>query len=159
MNEERNDLNELPRRRRRVRITEEEKPEVTVSAQDIPEIPAAMPDSGETVKPETGPEHPLVQSADSRVPAEARRMSAAPYGTAGSAVRNRPGTRPMTAARRPEGASPVRTYPPVRETYHGGDGTETGQDTMSHPLEGMTSRVHVGYAPGRMSGSLPPAGC
>ena len=151
MNEERNDLNELPRRRRRVRITEEENMETPVSAQDLPETPAAMPDSGETVKPETRPEHPLAQSADSRVPAEARRMSAAPYGTAGGAVRNRPGTRPMTAARRPEGASPVRTYPPVRETYHGGDSTETGQDTMSHPLEGMTSRVHVGYAPGRMS--------
>ena len=151
MNEERNDLNELPRRRRRVRITEEEKPEVTVSAQDIPEIPAAMPDSGETVKPETGPEHPLVQGADSRVPAEARLMSAAPYGTAGGAVRSRPGTRPMTAARRPEGASPVRAYPPVRETYRGGNRTENGQDTISHPLEEMTSRVHVGYAPGRMS--------
>ena len=151
MNEERNDLNELPRRRRRVRITEEENTQIPVSAQDIPETPAAIPDSGETVKQETRPEHPLAQGADSRVPAEARLMSAAPYGTAGSAVRSRPGTRPMTAARRPEGASPVRNYPPVRETYRGGNNTETGQDTISHPLEGMTSRVHVGYAPGRMS--------
>ena len=151
MNEERNDLNELPRRRRRVRITEEENMETPVSAQDLPETPAAMPDSGETVKPETRPEHPLVQGADSRVPAEARLMSAAPYGTAGGAVRSRPGTRPMTAARRPEGASPVRAYPPVRETYRGGNRTENGQDTISHPLEEMTSRVHVGYAPGRMS--------
>ena len=151
MNEERNDLNELPRRRRRVRITEEENMEAPVSAQDLPETPAAMPDSGETVKPETRPEHPLVQGADSRVPAEARLMSAAPYGTAGGAVRSRPGTRPMTAARRPEGASPVRAYPPVRETYRGGNRTENGQDTISHPLEEMTSRVHVGYAPGRMS--------
>ena len=150
MNEERNDLNELPRRRRRVRITEENM-EAPVSAQDLPETPAAMPDSGETVKPETRPEHPLVQGADSRVPAEARLMSAAPYGTAGGAVRSRPGTRPMTAARRPEGASPVRAYPPVRETYRGGNRTENGQDTISHPLEEMTSRVHVGYAPGRMS--------
>ena len=151
MNEERNDLNELPRRRRRVRITEEENMETPVSAQDLPETPAAMPDSGETVKPETRPEHPLVQGADSRVPAEARLMSAAPYGTAAGAVRSRPGTRPMTAARRPEGASPVRAYPPVRETYRGGNRTENGQDTISHPLEEMTSRVHVGYAPGRMS--------
>ena len=151
MNEERNDLNELPRRRRRVRITEEENMEAPVSAQDLPETPAAMPDSGETVKPETRPEHPLVQGADSRVPAEARLMSAAPYGTAGGAVRSRPGTRPMTAARRPAGASPVRAYPPVRETYRGGNRTENGQDTISHPLEEMTSRVHVGYAPGRMS--------
>ena len=133
MNEERNDLNELPRRRRRVRITEEENMETPVSAQDLPETPAAMPDSGETVKPETRPEHPLVQGADSRVPAEARLMSAAPYGTAGGAVRSRPGTRPMTAARRPEGASPVRAYPPVRETYRGGNRTEHGQDTISHP--------------------------
>lgn len=151
MDEERNDLNEHPRRRRRVRITEEERPEVPVTAQNIPETPAAMPDSGETGKQETSPEHPLAQGADSRVPAEARLMSAAPYGTAGSAVRSRPGTRPMTAARRPEGLSPVRNYPPVRETYRGGNGTETGQDTISHPLEGMTSRVRVGYAPGRMS--------
>ncbi len=151
MNEERNDLNELPRRRRRVRITEEENMEALVSAQDLPETPAAMPDSGETVKPETRPEHPLVQGADSRVPAEARLMSAAPYGTAAGAVRSRPGTRPMTAARRPEGASPVRAYPPVRETYRGGNRTENVQDTIAHPLEEMTSRVHVGYAPGRMS--------
>ena len=151
MNEERNDLNELPRRRRRVRITEEENMEVPVPEGNGPDMPAAVPDSGETAKQETRPEHPLTQGADSRVPAEARLMSAAPYGTAGSPVRNRPGTRPMTAARRPEGASPARVYPPVRETYRGGDRTETSQETMPHSLEGATSRVHVGYAPGRMN--------
>ena len=108
MNEERNDLNELPRRRRRVRITEEENMETPVSAQDLPETPAAMPDSGETVKPETRPEHPLVQGADSRVPPEARRMSAAPYGTVRPEAR-RPGTRPQNGYRRP----PVQEQKPV----------------------------------------------
>ncbi len=151
MNEERNDLNELPRRRRRVRITEEENMEVPVPGENGPEMPAAVPGSGETAKQETRPEHPITQGADSRVPAEARLMSAAPYGTAGSPVRNRPGTRPMTAARRPEGASPARAYPPVRETYRGGDRAETSQETMPHSLEGATSRVHIGYAPGRMN--------
>ncbi len=150
MNEERNDLNELPRRRRRVRITEEQNMEVPVPEGNGPEMPAAVPDSGETAKQETRPERPLVQGADSRVPAEARLMSAAPYGTAGSPVRNRPGTRPMTAARRPEGVSPARVYPPVHETNRSGDRTETSQKTMPHSLGGVTSRVHVGYAPGRM---------
>ena len=151
MNEERNDLNELPRRRRRVRITEEENTETPVIPESEPETTDAAPESGETEKRETRPEHPITQSADSRVPAEARLMSAAPYGTAGSAVRSRPGTRPMTAARRPEGASPVRVYPTVREVYRDEDKTEAGRDTLPHSVEGATSRVHVGYAPGRMS--------
>ena len=151
MNEERNDLNELPRRRRRVRITEEENMEMPVSPVSEPETPDAAPESGETAKQETLPERPLAQGADSRVPAEARLMSAAPYGTAGGAVRNRPGTRPMTAARRPEGASPVRIYPTVREVYRNGEPADTGREPGSQPMEGATSRVHVGYAPGRMS--------
>ena len=62
MNEERNDLNELPRRRRRVRITEEENTQIPVSAQDIPETPAAIPDSGEMVKQETRPEQTIRRS-------------------------------------------------------------------------------------------------
>ena len=151
MNEERNDLNELPRRRRRVRITEEENMEIPVSAESEPETPDTVPESGDTAKQETRPEHPLTQGADSRVPAEARLMSAAPYGNTGGAVRNRPGTRPMTAARRPEGASPVRVYPPVHEAYRGGNKTDSGQETAPHSMAGATSRVHVGYAPGRMN--------
>ena len=122
-----------------------------VSAESEPETPAAVPESGEAVKQETLPESPLTQGADSRLPAEARLMSAAPYGSTGGAVRNRPGTRPMTAARRPEGASPVRIYPAVRETYRGGDKAESGQSAAPHAMEGATSRVQVGYAPGRMS--------
>ena len=71
-----------------------------------------------------------LQGADSRVPAEARRMAAAPYGTRtpGDAGRGA-GT---AAARRPAAEQPYRR-PEVR------------------PEEERPARVRVGYAPGRMS--------
>ena len=68
-----------------------------------------------------------LQRADSRVPAEARRMAAAPYGTARPEHR-RPGTRPLTAAKRPTQAG--------------------GQYSAREPAR---ERIQVGYAPGRMS--------
>lgn len=73
-----------------------------------------------------------MQGADSRVPAEARRMAAAPYGT-GRPEPRRPGTRPMTAAPRPaQAARPA--------------GKAVGRDPRR--------QAAVGYAPGRMSESF-----
>ena len=74
------------------------------------------------------------QGADSRVPPEARRMAAAPYGTARPDAK-RPGTRPMVAPRRPE----MPAGPAVRRP-------------VSQPkAPDREARTRVGYPPGRMS--------
>ena len=75
-----------------------------------------------------------IQRADSRVPAEAKRMAAAPYGT-GRPEPRRPGTRPMTAAPRP--ATP-------------GDPVRPGRQNGLTPAKEMRKQAAVGYAPGRM---------
>ncbi len=99
---------------------------------------------------------PALQAADSRVPPEARRMSASPYGTAGSIPQRRPGTRPPQAFRRPaQPAQEARTSVPKvsRPTVRPEAGAESpeektaGEETRSVPV----SHVSVGYAPGRMS--------
>lgn len=84
---------------------------------------------------------PLGSRADSRVPEEARRMAAAPYGTGRPAPR-RPGTRPMTAARRVDG----------------GDGSSvSGANARAERANGralareLRRQAAVGYAPGRMN--------
>ena len=84
---------------------------------------------------------PLGSRADSRVPEEARRMAAAPYGTGKPAPR-RPGTRPMTAARRVDG----------------GDGSSvSGANARAERANGralareLRRQAAVGYAPGRMN--------
>ena len=47
-------------------------------------------------------EKPAVRNtADSRIPAEARRMAASPYGSENAPAVRRPGTRPVQAVRRP----------------------------------------------------------
>ena len=99
-------------------ITDDEKPEYEKS-------PAA---------PE--PAEPLMtaQSADSRVPQEARRMAAAPYGTAKPEAR-RPGTRPQVAPRRP--AMPESSLPKRQAARPG--------------VPDQRRQMQVGYAPGRMS--------
>ena len=73
------------------------------------------------------------QRADSRVPEEARRMAAAPYGT-GRPEPRRPGTRPMAATPRPVGARPSPSARP--EGVNG---------------RGPARQTAVGYAPGRMN--------
>lgn len=113
------------------------------AAQPVPSPEAEPEDAagGETpARPEEAdqPEPlPTVQSADSRVPEEARRMAAAPYGTARPGAK-RPGTRPMTAPRRPE-------MPAVRRERNVPAGSAG---------EGVPSRVRVGYAPGRMNDEM-----
>ena len=104
-----------------------------------------------------------VQGADSRVPPEARRMAASPYGGMNPAAK-RPGTRPQTAQRRPvqpEDRRPVRPEnrrpvqpeerrPGIRQT--GGTGTEMPEISSGRlPEYAQKTRLQVGYAPGRMS--------
>jgi len=86
-------------------------------------------------------ESPIGSRADSRVPEEARRMAAAPYGTGKPAPR-RPGTRPMATARRVES----------------GDGSfVSGASARPERANGralareLRKQAAVGYAPGRMN--------
>ena len=117
----------------------------------------------ETGAPEEGPREPAGRPADSRIPPEARRMTAAPYGEAGAAHK-RPGMRPMQAERRPAAErTPIRMVRrPVRPAPAP---TPAGEgETRSFNTAGVygaaaeernnEARVSVGYAPGRMS--LPP---
>ena len=112
----------------------------------------------------------IAQRQDSRIPEQARRMSEAPYGSV-NGVRMRPGTRPLTATPRPAS--------PGREAYHAlsGQRTEVRQEDAGEANDGRTpgmgreavrpvasqrpgspengaagstSRIRVGYAPGRM---------
>ena len=110
-----------------------------------PEAPAA--------EKEEAPVEPVVQAADSRVPPEARRMAAAPYGTAREGAK-RPGTRPQVAPKRPP--MPEEKRPPVRPRREAPINA-----TRSTPIDATRStprpqaarppRVSVGYAPGRMN--------
>ena len=76
-----------------------------------------------------------MQRADSRVPAEARRMAAAPYGT-GRPEPRRPGTRPMVAPPRPAVSS-------------NSAGTERPNGRAL--AKELRKQAAVGYAPGRMN--------
>ena len=87
-------------------------------------------------------EERVTQAADSRIPAEARRMSASPYGAVRPAPVRRPGTRPAQAVRRPV-QEIRRTVPEARRTERPAALPETDS--------GRTTRVSVGYAPGRMN--------
>ena len=88
------------------------------------------PAEEETPAEPEAPAEPVVQGADSRVPPEARRMAAQPYGVPREGAK-RPGTRPQVAQRRP--AVPEERRPAPR------------------PRQERPPRVNVGYAPGRMT--------
>ena len=87
----------------------------------------------------------VAQSADSRVPPEARRMAETPYGSVSSAGRS-------AASLQETRRQPIRTEgrkPAVRPRYVGSaDARKTAA-----PRPG-NARVHVGYAPGRMSDDM-----
>ncbi len=84
----------------------------------------------------------VVQGADSRVPPEARRMAETPYGTAGDAAR--PDTQMRTAQRRPVRSGETKAA--VRPRH---------ESASARPQAGaQRARVHVGYAPGRMSDDM-----
>ena len=149
-------IGEPPRRRRRSQMIREN------TEPEVPETPAAeeAPEAGrEVVKEDPAPvEEPAVQRADSRVPPEARRMTASPYG---SVTPRRPGTRPVQAVRRPA-AETRRPVPAAESSSRSGADAAGTEHTRSFdairengtPRMGETTRVSVGYAPGRMN--LPP---
>ena len=118
-------------------------------AREIPEDTEAQEASEEPEKPgtpaEEEPAEPVVQAADSRVPPEARRMAAAPYGVPREGAK-RPGTRPQVAPRRPP--MPEEKRPAPRKRYEAPSATRlrSGSAQQEQP-----ERVSVGYAPGRMS--------
>ena len=94
---------------------------------------------------------PAVQTADSRIPPEARRMAAAPYGSGNSAAR-RPGTRPQVAVRR-TGQESVRFVQGTERTEtKTWKGKERSAETEPDDTRSFDSaRFSVGYAPGQMS--------
>ena len=86
-----------------------------------------------------------MQRADSRVPEEARRMAAAPYGT-GKPEPRRPGTRPMTAAPRP--VQPAKPGTGISESGAAARPARANGRALARELRKQSM---VGYAPGRMN--------
>ena len=87
----------------------------------------------------------LGSRADSRVPEEARRMAAAPYGT-GRPEPRRPGTRPMVAQPRP--VQPAK--PGIRASESGASAQPERANGRALARE-LRRQSAVGYAPGRMT--------
>ncbi len=130
-----------------------EESEVPEESEDSPVSPAAETKEeafAEEVKEET----PVIgREADSRVPPEARRMAAAPYGTARPEAK-RPGTRPQVAPPR----KPIQAERPVnprpRPRPQGDVNGNIRNAAHERNQQGRSPRVRVGYAPGRMSDDM-----
>ena len=127
--------------------TEKEKTAAEVTDEDTRrlDLPGNIAAAGKESAAETEFPPENLQRADSRVPAEARRMTAAPYGT-GKPEPRRPGTRPMTAAPRPvQSGKPKTGY------------SEAGANARPERANGralakeLRKQSAVGYAPGRMN--------
>ena len=119
--------------------------EEAVKAPEAPEAEApAAPERAET-KADEAEQPPVRQAADSRVPPEARRMAAAPYGTSRPDAK-RPGTRPMTAPNRPPVQAERR--PAVRPVRP--EGAAQARQP-SRPVPEDKRRLGIGYSPGRMA--------
>ena len=124
-------------------------------APEAPEAPEVPEETGEQAEPEEAgkpetpaeeePAEPVVQAADSRVPPEARRMAAAPYGVPREGAK-RPGTRPQVAPRRPPMPEERRVVPKRRYEEPSAEQLRSGAARQERP-----EKVNVGYAPGRMS--------
>ncbi len=154
-----------------------EEPVITMEpiTDDEPETPAepeAPAEAEEPVKAEEpkaaeeteAPAEPAVQAADSRVPPEARRMAAAPYGVPREGAK-RPGTRPQVAPNRP--LMPEQRRPAARMHREAqmsreeamestmrttaAPGTRDPRDPRAAARRDRPARVNVGYAPGRMN--------
>ena len=125
---------------------EEEKPEKTAEP--------AVPEESETAEKPAGQETPAeepyaAQGPDSRVPPEARRMAASPYGAAGAG--RRPAVQPQAAQGRT--SLPEERQTPVRP-WRDRPGEGTARPGNRAPGNQQKSRVRVGYAPGRMSDDM-----
>ena len=120
----------------------------------VPDVPGEPVAAGRNEESDV-PAEPVVQAADSRVPPEARRMAAAPYGVP-RADAKRPGTRPQVAPRRPPMPEDRRLAPrPRRETPLPQETMRTSAVVNPHNPRERSPRVNVGYAPGRMSDEAP----
>ena len=144
---------------------EPEKPEVSAEpeepAEDEPAAEPVKPAEPETPAEQEKPAEPAAQGADSRVPPEARRMAAAPYGVPREGAK-RPGTRPQVAQRRPPMPEQQRPAPrprreaPAPETMRSG-AARRREEPAPDATRGIAAqrerpaRVNVGYAPGRMN--------
>ena len=149
---------EQPRRRRRSEMHREETPETPAEAVNSKaEAEEGLNETGE----------PALQAADSRIPPEARRMAASPYGAAARPAARRPGTRPVQPVRRPAaetqrpqhslaGIHPAAARPavpaarrPVTETQRPQRSPAGTDPAAARPAD--PAGISVGYAPGRMS--------
>ena len=146
------DNREMPRRRRRPEAAEEQRnnPEEASFAPEretsLPPEPAAVPAAENEAGAAAEREIPSVPGADSRIPPEARRMNASPYGEVKTSGPQRPGTRPVQGYRRsPEGWPEAQ-----KKNDYSGNKDRTRQVPAS--------RIRVGYAPGRMSEGTESAG-
>ena len=133
MSEERNDI--TPRRRRFRNAEEGAAPAAGTGENHMQPADAGIPENTAQT-----------QGPYSRVPEEARRMSASPYGAANTAaVHHRTGS--QAALQKQKTASQ-----PIRQIR-----AETERQRHQNPVRNMPaepmSRVRVGYAPGRMSES------
>ena len=140
------EYNDNLRRRRRNRNPEEAEQPVQAEAPEtggsrvtvIPDTtetagqPGTVAPAGRAAEPKRA-ETVQAMGQGSRVPAEARRMSASPYGAGSAAAARRPGTRQVQDARRPA----------VREG--------NPQQSRNTSRGANASRIGVGYAPGRMT--------
>ena len=114
------------------------------------ELPGNRPEKEDNTADETSglPEDDgarLVSRADNRVPAEARRMTAAPYGTEKPESR-RPGTRPAAASPRPVQPARAGTRPPESDAS-----ARPGRANGRALAKELRKQSAVGYAPGRMN--------
>ena len=102
---------------------------------------------------ETAPaaEEPAVRTPESRIPPEARRMAASPYGSGNTPEAKRPGTRPAQAVRRPVqevrriAPDARRTVAPARQ-----EGNAPAESETDSTRSFNATRISVGYAPGQM---------
>ena len=93
-----------------------------------------------------------MRTEDNRVPPEARRMAASPYGPADRTAARRPGTRPQQAVRRPV-QEPRRIAPEPKRApvdFLKDENISAGMEADS-TRSFNSSRISVGYAPGQMA--------
>ena len=168
MNEEINrneERQESPRRRRRSELHSAPAEDTMGRTMEV-RIPGkdALRNSADS---RASSDEPAVQGADSRIPPEARRMTASPYGISGDKTPKRPGTRPAQAARRPAQEPGKIASFAARSTRIGTDGSNAeafqndsgNRETRIYGLpedetDGTRAfdrkRISVGYAPGQM---------
>ena len=163
MNEEINrneERQESPRRRRRSELHSAPAEDTMGRTMEV-RIPGkdALRKSADS---RTSSDEPAVQGADSRIPPEARRMTASPYGASGDKTPKRPGTRPAKAARRPAEDRSYGSQNEATSRENRSFGAQSGNANRGTKIYGLPEdetdgtrafdrkRISVGYAPGQM---------